>query len=255
MNSTSSHFFTRIPLALSIGLALIANVTLAEVPPNINKALSELLGPGRAAISIIESPMPGVYQADLGDRVVFVSLTGKHMLLGDVFDTQRNISLSEELKQKKALGVVNAINEDEMIVFEAPENKRTITVYTDVDCPYCRKLHEEVPTLQANGVKVRYLWYPRSGINTPSYNKAVSIWCAEDQNAAMDDAKLRNTISEVSCDPNPVSSQYESGKQVGVRGTPTIVVDDGTIIGGYLPASKLLASLGIAPIQATAKGE
>jgi thiol:disulfide interchange protein DsbC len=208
-------------------------------------ALYELTGQNIEAGNIVESPMQGVYQVDMGNRIVYVSKAGGHLLLGDVFDTQRRVSLSEEIKQAKALAIVEDIQESEMIVFEPEETKRTITVYTDVDCPYCRKLHQEVPTLVENGVKVRYLWFPRSGINTPSYDKAVSIWCAEDQMAAMNDAKLNNKIVDITCAPNPVASQYDSGRRVGVRGTPTIVVDDGTIIGGYLPAKSLLADLGL----------
>lgn len=233
----------------------ISSISLADTPEEIKAALAEIVGQRAASAEIKESPMPGVYQADIGDRVVFISIAGDHLLLGDVFDTARKISLSEEIKQEKALAVVSEMDENEMIVFAPKETKRTITVYTDVDCPYCRKLHQEVPSLVKNGVKVRYLWYPRSGIGTPSYDKAVSIWCAEDQTAAMDDAKLRNKITEGSCDPNPVSAQYSSGQLVGVRGTPTIVTDDGTIIGGYLPAKNLLAQLGIAPDTPVAKTE
>jgi len=167
------------------------------------------------------------------------------MLLGEVYDTERKVSLADEIQQQKALATIESMNESEMIVFSPEQTKRTMTVYTDVDCPYCRKLHKEVPELVENGVKVRYLWFPRSGINTPSYDKAVSIWCADDQQAAMNDAKLNDKIVAAKCDPNPVSAQYASGQQVGVRGTPTIVLDDGTVIGGYMPAKNLLVDMGI----------
>ena len=240
---------------LLASLSFISGASLADTPEEIKAALAEIVGQRGAGAEIKESPMPGVYQADIGDRVVFISKVGDHLLLGDVFDTARKVSLSEEIKQQKALAVVSEMNEDEMIVFAPEQTKRTITVYTDVDCPYCRKLHKEVPSLVKSGVKVRYLWYPRSGIGTPSYDKAVSIWCAEDQTVAMDDAKLHNKIAESSCDPNPVSAQYSSGQRIGVRGTPTIVVDDGTIIGGYLPATNLLAQLGIAEDTPVAKTE
>ncbi len=219
--------------------------SVTEGQDQIKTALAELMGPRAATIEVIESPMKGVYQVDLGDRIQFVSKVGNHLLVGDVFDTQRRVNLSDEIKQEKVLAVVGEIEESEMIVFAPEETKRTITVYTDVDCPYCRKMHQEVPALLENGVKVRYLWFPRSGINTPSYDKAVSIWCAEDQLVAMDDAKLNNKIVDASCKPNPVGDQYASGQRAGVRGTPTIVVDDGTIIGGYLPAKNLLARLGL----------
>jgi thiol:disulfide interchange protein DsbC len=239
----TTQLFTRFLLIASVLFG--AQTAHSGELDEIKLSLIKLVGARALTSKISESPMPGVYQVDLGNRIVYVSKVGDHMLLGDVFDTSRGISLSEEIKQEKALLIIDEIQESEMIVFAPAETKRTITVYTDVDCPYCRKLHKEVPTLVDNGVKVRYLWYPRSGVNTPSYDKAVSIWCAEDQLDAMNDAKLNNKISSLKCDPNPVASQYQSGKKVGVRGTPTIVFDDGTIVGGYLPAKDLLSNLGI----------
>lgn len=236
-------------LILASGTLLVltaqAQESAATPQSEITTAMYELTGQNIAADHITESPMQGVYQVDLGNRIVFVSKVGEHLLLGDVFDTTRRVSLSEEMKQVKALAIIENIQESEMIVFDPEVTKRTITVYTDVDCAYCRKLHKEVPTLVENGVKVRYLWFPRSGINTPSYDKAVSVWCSEDQLTAMNEAKLNNNIVDARCDPNPVASQYASGQRIGVRGTPTIVLDDGTIIGGYLPAKKLLADLGL----------
>lgn len=253
MKTQIISFITRCAI---IGSAtLISSVSQADTADEIKAALADVIGSRGASAEIKESPMPDVFQADIGDRVVFISKVGNHMLLGDVFDIQRKVSLSEEIKQSKALEVIEGIEEDEMIVFAPKKTERTITVYTDVDCAYCRKLHKEVPTLLKSGVKVRYLWYPRSGVGTPSYDKAVSIWCSEDQLTAMNDAKLHNKFAEGSCDPNPVSAQYTSGQKVGVRGTPTIVVDDGTIIGGYLPAKSLIASLGLAPETPVATAE
>ncbi len=243
MNTRLHAFYSRFLLLTSLSL-FIPTASANEVD-DIKASLLDLIGARAANSEIIESPMQGVYQVTLGDRVMFVSKTGNHLLLGDVYDTDRKISLSDEIQQQQALGVIDAMDEKDMIVFSPEQTKRTITVYTDVDCPYCRKLHKEVPALVENGVKVRYLWYPRSGVNTPSYDKAVSIWCADDQQTAMNDAKLNDKIVAAKCDPNPVASQYASGQKVGVRGTPTIVLDDGTVIGGYLPAANLLSNLGI----------
>lgn len=230
-----------------LGLSTILLTACGQIDEldELKTALTVLVGTRASNAEIIESPIEGVYQADIGDRVVFISKQGKHILLGDVYDTERKISLSEDLKQRKAIVIMSSMSEDEMIVFAPEKTKRTITIYTDVDCAYCRKLHKEVPILVEHGVKVRYLWYPRTGIDTPSYNKAVSIWCAENQTAAMDEAKLNNKIAEGNCDPNPVASQYKSGQKLGLRGTPTIVIDDGTIISGYRPAKSLLENIGI----------
>lgn len=242
--TTRFHNFLQQAILLA-GITLFSQAANAGTTEEVKASLVDLIGPRAVSSEVIESPMEGVYQVNLGDRVIYASKVGNFMMLGEVYDTERKVSLADEIQQQKALATIEAMQESEMIVFSPEETKRTITVYTDVDCPYCRKLHQEVPALVENGVKVRYLWYPRSGINTPSYDKAVSIWCADDQQVAMDDAKLNDKIVAAKCDPNPVSAQYASGQQVGVRGTPTIVLDDGTVIGGYMPAKNLLADMGI----------
>ena len=247
MNTSMITLFKRSIIAVCF--SIMSSASYANATDDIKAALADFIGPRIAEAKVTESAMKGAYQVDLGDQVIFVRQSGNHLLIGDVFNIQRKASLSEEIKNAKVEVIMNEMQESSMIVFAPKKTKRTITVYTDVDCPYCRKLHKEVPTLVNNGVKVRYLWYPRSGIGTPSYDKAVSIWCADDQAAAMDEGKLNNNITPLKCDPNPVAAQYESGRRVGVRGTPAIVLEDGSIIAGYLPAKSLLANLGISPIE------
>ncbi len=211
----------------------------------VRASLLEIMG-ARSQITDVElSPMEGVYEVTYSGGTVYAIKAGKHLLLGEVYDTERQVSLADERKQDKAKVVMAAMSEENMIVFGDESAKRMITVYTDVDCGYCQKLHREVPALVDAGVKVRYLWYPRAGIGSDSYKKAVSVWCADDQQVAMDNAKLKRSFTNKTCEPNPVTEQFQSGQQVGVRGTPTIVVDDGTIIGGYMPADRLLQNLGI----------
>lgn len=247
MNTSLNTLFKGSLIAACFGI--MSSASYASATDDIKAALTGIIGPRITEAKITESAMEGAYQVDLGSQVIFVRQSGDHLLIGDVFNTQRKASLSKEIKNAKVKVILNEMQEASMIVFEPKQTKRTITVYTDVDCPYCRKLHEEVPALVKNGVKVRYLWYPRSGIGSPSYDKAVSIWCADNQTAAMDDAKLNNKISPLKCDPNPVAAHYASGRKVGVNGTPAIVLEDGSIIAGYMPAKNLLANLGISPVE------
>lgn len=230
--------------ALSVSTLAMAAEEHGELDA-VKAAAQQMMG-ARANISDIKlSPMEGVYQITVNKRNVYASQVGKHLLLGDVYDLERDISLTDELKQSRAMEMMAEMPEAEMIVFGDDSAKRTITVYTDVDCGYCQKLHRTVPALLAGGVKVRYVWYPRAGVGSSSYKKAVSVWCADDQQLAMDNAKIKREFTDKTCDPNPVAAQYKTGELVGVRGTPTIVVDDGTIIGGYLPAEKMLKRLGL----------
>ena len=130
-----------------------------------------------------------------------------------------------------------------MIVF-APEGKPsyTITVFTDIDCGYCRKLHGEMAGYNAEGIKVQYLFYPRAGEGSPSFAKAVSVWCADDRRTALTDAKAGKSIPDKTC-PNPVKEHLELGEKMGVSGTPAIVLENGEMVPGYIPPKRLAAML------------
>ena len=235
----------KISTLLSAALLVTSLPAMAEGEiETITAKVNALVGPRQTVSEVKLSPMEGVYEIALSGRTMYATSNGSYLLLGDVYDTDRKVSLGEEKKQEQAIKIVNDMPEEEMIVFAPEKTKRSMTVFTDVDCGYCRKLHKEVPQLVDAGVEVRYLWFPRAGIGSESYDKAVSVWCADDQQQAMNDAKNNNKVVDKTCE-NPVAAQYEAGQKVGVRGTPTLVLDDGTIIGGYLPKEKLLTRLGI----------
>ncbi|MBT5032620.1 MAG: DsbC family protein [Proteobacteria bacterium] len=136
------------------------------------------------------------------------------------------------------------LDTSQMIVFGPEDADRYINVFTDVDCGYCRKLHTEVSELNAAGLQVRYMAYPRSGIDSKTYHTMVSVWCSDDQKTALTEAKLGRYPEDATCS-NPVSDQYSLGQQVGVTGTPTIITDSGEVIPGYMPSEALLTHLGI----------
>jgi thiol:disulfide interchange protein DsbC len=139
--------------------------------------------------------------------------------------------------------MIEAIPDNEMLVFspkEAP--KYTITVFTDIDCGYCRKLHAQIGEYMKEGISVEYLFFPRAGLNSESYTKAVNVWCAPDRRKALTEAKLDKPVPKKTC-ANPIAADFELGRRVGVDGTPAIYAPDGTQLGGYLPPDQLLARL------------
>jgi thiol:disulfide interchange protein DsbC len=133
-----------------------------------------------------------------------------------------------------------------MIIFSPQGEPRAhITVFTDVSCFYCQKLHKEVPELNKRGVEVRYLAYPRSGLDSPGYRQLVTAWCATDRQDTLTRLKGKESVPENVCADNPVAAQYELGQQLGVRGTPAMVTEDGTLIPGYQSADDLMVTLGL----------
>ncbi|RBP79993.1 DsbC family protein [Marinomonas rhizomae] len=171
-----------------------------------------------------------------------VTQDGKYFVPGDLYRIDNTVLENETEKAK--LTKIETLPESEMIVYKAKDEKAHITVFTDVDCGYCRMLHKEVPKLNAAGVTVRYLAYPRAGIGSEAYTKMVSIWCSAEPKEWLTKAKLGSEIPENKC-VNPVADQYKLGNEVGVRGTPSIVLGNGEFLPGYLPAAELVKHLGL----------
>lgn len=188
------------------------------------------------------SDVPGIYHVQLENGPeVYVSADGKYFFLGDLFAvTDTGFSnLAEIRRNGERKELMAAVKREDMIIF-SPEGdtKGAVYVFTDVDCGYCQKLHKEVPQLNAMGIEVRYLAYPRAGLGTPTYRKMESAWCADDRQAAMNALKSRQPVAEKSCD-NPIATEYKLGADIGVTGTPAIVTTSGQLIPGYMPADRL----------------
>jgi thiol:disulfide interchange protein DsbC len=231
---------------------LLCLICLLPVPvavsaePDLSQIRAELARsfPEAKSATLRVSPVAGLYEVDLNGQVVYVSADGKFLILGDILEVKTRINLTEGLREKSVVKQLDAMGEKDMIVMGPANAKRTITVFTDVDCPYCVRLHQDVPELNKYGVKVRYLLYPRSGIGGETYQRSVSIWCADDRVKAVGIAKAGGRLAKKTCN-NPVERHFQLGNRLDVSGTPTIFLDNGKRIGGYVPAAKMLALLGL----------
>jgi len=221
---------------------------LALSPEEVEKYMNEIR-PDLAVESVKESPVTGFYQMTLRTgHVLYISEDATHMFAGDLYQITpvALVNLTEAAKSEKRKRMLDALDETEMLVFAPPKDelKATVTIFTDIDCGYCRKLHQEVPELNELGIAVRYLAYPRAGPNSASFFKAVSAWCADNPNQALTQAKAGQAIPQKNCD-NPVAKQYQLGNEMGVTGTPAVFYEDGTLQPGYVPAKQLAQRLGI----------
>lgn len=208
------------------------------------KVIAEKL-PGIDASSIKATPVAGVYEVGVGANIAYVSSDARYLLRGDLIDLDTDANLTEQRRSRTRVDQLAGLGEDNMIIFgpSAKDAKYEITVFTDIDCGYCRKLHSEVAQLNSMGVRVRYVFFPRSGPNTTSWKKAEEVWCASDRKSAFTAAKAGQPIQSGDCGPTPVSEEWEMGQAFGVRGTPAIITAEGTLIAGYLPPPQLIARL------------
>ena len=234
---------TLLPLALvaAVPLFCIAAEPAAQ-DAAVRKALHDLV-PQAKIDKVEQAPLAGYRQVIVGGQMVYISDDGKYLLQGSLLDTQTHRDLTAARLAVESKHKVDAVPLAKRIVFApSAKPKFIVTVFTDLDCGYCRKLHSQIAEYNKRGIEVDYLFFPRSGIGSPSYDKAVSVWCAKDRNAAFTAAKAGANPAPLKCD-NPVAEEFTLGSQVGVDGTPTIFAPDGTKLGGYLPPDQLLAKL------------
>jgi len=195
--------------------------------------------PEIAPEKIVASPVSGLYEVRVGSKIAYVSADGRYLLQGEIIDLSNDRNLTEGRRESLRRDVLNETGEADMIVFSPPEPTTTITVFTDIDCGYCRKLHKQIADYNALGIKVRYMYFPRMGPGTESWTKAEQVACSKDRQSALTRSKLGEVLTDKPCQPNPVARHYEIGRDFGLQGTPAIVLESGELIGGYLDPAEL----------------
>lgn len=232
---------------IAILITIIASLTspLAQAgPAAIKKSMAEII-PNVPIRSIKPSRIAGLFEVRIGAEVYYVTSDGRFLINGDIINMKSRLNLTAVARRQIRLELVNEVSEDKMIIYEPGKTKRTVTVFTDVDCPYCRKFHKDVPALVKGGIRIRYLVFPRDGLATSTYQKSVSVWCSPDRKKALSIAKSGGKLKNRTC-TNPIAEHFELAGRVGITGTPTLVVDDGQILPGYVPPDRLFVLLGIA---------
>ena len=210
-----------------------------EAESNIKNVLGVVL-PDETINRIRTTPFHNLYEVQLGPNVIYVSGDGRYILKGDLLDMQKRANLTENERTQARKQIFASLGSDEFIEFSPKKPEHTIYVFTDVDCSYCRRLHKDVPELNAGGVSVRYLAFPRGGMNSNAARLMQAVWCSDDRQQALTDAKNGKQIVSRQC-PNPVEREYLLGQKFGVRGTPAIYTEDGEELSGYVPPAELLS--------------
>jgi thiol:disulfide interchange protein DsbC len=226
-------WYSRVLLLLAGTLtASLVVAAQPESPPDPRAAIATKI-PGTKAEDLHTSPIPGVYELMRGTDAAYVSSDGKYAIVGDLYDLGSNDNLTEARRRDARLKLLATVPESQMVIFGSKEARHTITVFTDVDCQYCRKLHSQIADYNRLGIRVRYLFYPRSGPNTESWTKAIQVWCSADRNSALTQAKRGEALKTKPCADSPVARHYDLGQKFEVAGTPAIILGNGAMLPGY----------------------
>jgi thiol:disulfide interchange protein DsbC len=221
-----------------------AHAAAADQPADPRVALLKRLPPGAKLEDLRPSPIPGIYEFMQGADISYLTADGKYFLDGNLYDMDSRENLTEAQRTRARIALISAVPESQMLIFSPKNPQYTITVFTDVDCGYCRKLHSEMAELNRLGVRVRYMFYPRSGPNTESWKKAEVVWCSADRNEALTRAKAGAALDmSKTCEATPVAREYALGQSIGVRGTPAILTENGDYIAGYMAPRELVAQI------------
>ena len=213
---------------------------------DIEKKITSILPPGSKIESIQPSEIPDLYKVFYGDvQPIYVSSNGSFFIYGEMFKIEQNkiINLTNNEIENQRSKIINSISESEFISFPAENEIFSIAIFTDVDCTYCRKLHEQIDDYNNLGISINYLAFPRSGIGTKSFSKMVSAWCSDNPKQTLTKLKKGKDLNLVFCDTQPVAKHYTIGQKIGISGTPAIVTKLGELLPGYYPPNELLEKL------------
>lgn len=227
----------RSQLIVLIASAFVICTASAQDYSKVTAAVKSII-PSAENIAVSETPIDGVLQVEVDYQIFYMNASGEYLVQGDIIDLKKRQSLTDAARTKVRSKVLADVNPDDQIRF-APENPaHEVVVFTDVDCGYCRRLHQQIAEYNAQGISVSYMLYPRAGIPSETYQKMVSVWCASDQKTALTQAKQGESIQKRECE-TPIEAQYELGRKIGLTGTPAIVTANGTLIPGYVEPADL----------------
>lgn len=234
-------------LLKTLALGLLALPFAAVADDAINAKLTARLRtvlPDAAVTSIKPAPLPGLYEVMLGPTVLYMTADAKYVFKGDVIDLDGRVNVTDQRRTQARVEAFHQVGGSSAITFAATggKAKHSIYVFTDIDCGYCRKMHQQIKTLNDGGVTVNYLAFPRAGLDGESYDKAVAVWCAADPKLALTEAKQGKRMKNAKCD-NPVAKHFRLGEAMGVHGTPAVFSEAGEELGGYIPAKELIQIL------------
>jgi thiol:disulfide interchange protein DsbC len=233
-----------------------ATIQLADAADEVDTVRAAIAkhSPDLAPERLQASPALGLYHVVLGGTSGYITKDGRYFIPGDLLDVVSRKNLTEDIRKTERIALLKTVRPEDEIVFAPKQRKHSITVFTDVDCGFCRKLHSEIAKYVEAGIAVQYVAFPRSGPGTESWTKMEDVWCSADRGEQLTRAKLGESIAQkpAACKSTPIEAHYQLGERIGVQGTPTIILEDGSLIGGYIPAAELSEQLAKIPAATTA---
>jgi len=231
---------------LIITLSFLFFLSISADENKIKQKIEQILPTGAEIESIEPSKFPGIYKVFYGDlQPIYVSNDGTYFIYGDMFEITSNqiLNLTDIEISAKRKELLSELDTSKYISFPSDNQKYTVTVFTDVECGYCRKLHKEISEYNKLGISINYAAFPRSGIGSNAFTKMVGAWCSNNPQNAITSLKKGDDLNLEFCDTQPIAKHYAIGKKIGITGTPAIITSNGNLLPGYVPPEELLELL------------
>jgi len=224
---------------LYLGIAMLAWMGLAQASELTDmKTKLEAIMPGVNIESMQALDNTGLYEAIISGEIIYFTKDLRYVFQGDVIALETRENITELKRVDLRQQALATIDETDLIIYEPTKTEHTLTVFTDIDCGYCRKLHQQMADYNALGIRIRYMAFPRAGLESESFDKAADVWCAKDRKQAMTDAKNGKDVDAEKCQ-SPIKAHYELGRRLGVTGTPALFLESGEMLPGYVPPTRL----------------
>lgn len=231
--------------AAALLVGFLGNPAQAEVDPEFRDAVTERvkeLLPGADSITVAPSPVKDIYEVTADGRIIYITADTNHVFAGNLLDMKARKNLTEEAEDRARAAIIERLGEDQMVIYRSEDERHVVTVFTDTECPYCQRLHDAMEDYNLRGITIRYLAFPREGKGSRGWDNLVGVWCADDPNAAMDRGMSGRRVSG-ECADHPVEAHLNLAGSMGIRGTPSILTEDGTILPGFVPPERLEEAL------------
>ncbi len=229
-------------ITLSVLISLALNSYADDAKPNL-KLLKGMLQDGISVKKVSPAPVAGLYEVQLDNGIVYLSEDGVHVLSGDLYNLKDNFSYTEKKMNDVRKKALEKVKDSDKIIYKAPKEKYKVAVFTDINCGYCAKLHDQMDDYNKAGITIEYLAFPRQGIGSKNEREMQRVWCSKNKTSDLTAAKLKRKIPTESCEGKQVAEQFELGQEIGVYATPTMIFSDGELQAGYIAPDKLASML------------
>ncbi len=226
-------------ILILLATVLIVSCAKKKDDPDIRTVVSEAYP--NVTIESLKKIDNNFHEIIINKQIYYATNDGKYLIVGSVIDLDTKESITENTKMSQRLSIINEIDKKNLIIYKPEKPKHTLTIFTDSSCPYCQKLHNEIPRLLENNIEVRYVLFSRNGNNVEAYNQLVSAWCSEDRLNAIDSLFTGDLLDDIDQCDNPMDKNFEYAGLLSVEGTPTIFLEDGRIIPGYQNYKNILS--------------